>query len=101
MYLNFHVIVLAHHLFLLPQELGMSHVSGNDVYLRHVHDHHDESANHGHWLRRRRLDGALNRVPPEFYTNVWHTLEKVYKDTMGHCAHFSLSGYIWCCSLSP
>ena len=55
----------------------MSHDSGNDVHLRHAHDHHDESANHGHWLRRRRLDGALNRVPPEFYSNVWHTLEKV------------------------
>ena len=55
----------------------MTHASGNDVYLRHAHDQHDESANHGHWLRRRRLDGALNRVPPEFYSNLWHTLEKV------------------------
>ena len=31
----------------------------------------------GHWIRRRRLDGALNRVPPDFYPNVWHILEKV------------------------
>lgn len=30
-----------------------------------------------HWQRRRRLDGALNRVPPDFYSNVWHILERV------------------------
>jgi len=31
----------------------------------------------GQWLRRRRLDGALNRVPREFYKRVWVILEKV------------------------
>ena len=31
----------------------------------------------GHWIRRRRLDGALNRVPPDFYSQVWHVLERV------------------------
>ena len=31
----------------------------------------------GQWLRRRRLDGALNRVPKGFYSNVWSILEKV------------------------
>ena len=59
----------------------MSHgiTDHDDVTLRHSHDHHDqdEASSQGHWLRRRRLDGALNRVPPEFYSNVWHTLEKV------------------------
>lgn len=30
----------------------------------------------GHWIRRRRLDGALNRVPPDFYPKVWHILER-------------------------
>ncbi|KAI7697695.1 hypothetical protein SSS_07160 [Sarcoptes scabiei] len=30
----------------------------------------------GQWLRRRRLDGALNRVPSGFYTKVWNLLEK-------------------------
>ena len=35
----------------------------------------DEKA--GHWIRRRRLDGALNRVPPDFYPKVWHILERV------------------------
>ncbi|KAI8900409.1 glycosyl hydrolases family 15-domain-containing protein [Globomyces pollinis-pini] len=30
----------------------------------------------GRWLRRRRNDGALNRVPPEFYPKVWRLLSK-------------------------
>ncbi|KAJ3112618.1 hypothetical protein HDU96_004369 [Phlyctochytrium bullatum] len=30
----------------------------------------------GHWLRKRRNDGALNRVPQEFYPKVWHILSK-------------------------
>merc|ERR1719319_909604 len=30
----------------------------------------------GCWLRRRRLDGALNRVPAGFYTRLWGVLEK-------------------------
>lgn len=32
----------------------------------------------GQWLRRRRLDGALNRVPINFYPGVWFVLEKVF-----------------------
>uniref|UniRef100_A0A8C7KRC2 Phosphorylase b kinase regulatory subunit n=1 Tax=Oncorhynchus kisutch TaxID=8019 RepID=A0A8C7KRC2_ONCKI len=31
---------------------------------------------HGQWLRRRRLDGALNRVPVGFYQKVWSILQK-------------------------
>ena len=41
----------------------------------------DEKA--GHWIRRRRLDGALNRVPPDFYPKVWHILERVGKVGVG------------------
>lgn len=33
----------------------------------------------GQWLRRRRLDGALNRVPRDFYSRVWTVLERVRK----------------------
>lgn len=36
-----------------------------------------ESDRQGQWLRRRRLDGALNRVPTDFYPRVWGVLEKV------------------------
>lgn len=31
----------------------------------------------GRWLRRRKNDGALNRVPTEFYPKVWKVLSKV------------------------
>ncbi|CAK9304381.1 unnamed protein product [Gordionus sp. m RMFG-2023] len=33
---------------------------------------------HGQWLRRRRLDGSLNRVPVNFYPNIWSILEKCH-----------------------
>ena len=33
--------------------------------------------NLGHWSRRRRIDGALNRAPVGFYSKIWHVLEQV------------------------
>lgn len=36
-----------------------------------------EADRQGQWLRRRRLDGALNRVPRDFYPRVWQVLERV------------------------
>lgn len=35
-----------------------------------------ETDRQGQWLRRRRLDGALNRVPRGFYPKVWSVLER-------------------------
>ncbi|KAG9508612.1 putative phosphorylase b kinase regulatory subunit alpha, partial [Fragariocoptes setiger] len=35
-----------------------------------------EGEREGQWLRRRRLDGALNRVPVGFYPQVWSLLER-------------------------
>ncbi|KAK9886885.1 hypothetical protein WA026_019143 [Henosepilachna vigintioctopunctata] len=35
-----------------------------------------EQDRQGQWLRRRRLDGALNRVPRDFYPKVWSVLER-------------------------
>lgn len=35
-----------------------------------------ESDRQGQWLRRRRLDGALNRVPRGFYPKIWSVLER-------------------------
>lgn len=32
--------------------------------------------NTGRWLRRRRLDGSLNRIPQDFYPKVWLVLSK-------------------------
>ncbi|GMS89003.1 hypothetical protein PENTCL1PPCAC_11178 [Pristionchus entomophagus] len=31
----------------------------------------------GIWLRHRRIDGALNRVPPNFYATLWDTLHRL------------------------
>ncbi|XP_054457271.1 phosphorylase b kinase regulatory subunit alpha, skeletal muscle isoform isoform X2 [Anoplopoma fimbria] len=41
---------------------------------------------HGQWLRRRRLDGALNRVPIGFYQKVWRILQK--------CHGLSIEGFV-------
>uniref|UniRef100_A0A3Q3LNT0 Phosphorylase b kinase regulatory subunit n=1 Tax=Mastacembelus armatus TaxID=205130 RepID=A0A3Q3LNT0_9TELE len=40
----------------------------------------------GQWLRRRRLDGAINRVPVGFYQKVWKILQK--------CHGLSIDGYV-------
>ncbi|KAF3832844.1 hypothetical protein F7725_026509 [Dissostichus mawsoni] len=40
----------------------------------------------GQWLRRRRLDGAINRVPSGFYQKVWKILQK--------CHGLSIDGYV-------
>lgn len=40
----------------------------------------------GQWLRRRRLDGAINRVPMGFYQKVWTILQK--------CHGLSIDGYV-------
>ncbi|XP_075691748.1 phosphorylase b kinase regulatory subunit alpha, skeletal muscle isoform isoform X2 [Rhinoderma darwinii] len=40
----------------------------------------------GQWLRRRRLDGALNRVPVGFYQKVWTILQK--------CHGLSIEGFV-------
>ncbi|XP_069617626.1 phosphorylase b kinase regulatory subunit alpha, liver isoform isoform X4 [Ranitomeya imitator] len=40
----------------------------------------------GQWLRRRRLDGAINRVPVGFYEKVWNLLQK--------CHGLSIDGYV-------
>ncbi|XP_023653363.1 phosphorylase b kinase regulatory subunit alpha, skeletal muscle isoform isoform X2 [Paramormyrops kingsleyae] len=40
----------------------------------------------GQWLRRRRLDGALNRVPIGFYQKVWKILQK--------CHGLSIEGFV-------
>ncbi|XP_066503416.1 phosphorylase b kinase regulatory subunit alpha, liver isoform isoform X2 [Hoplias malabaricus] len=40
----------------------------------------------GQWLRRRRLDGAINRVPMGFYQKVWKILQK--------CHGLSIAGFV-------
>uniref|UniRef100_A0A8B9NZH0 Phosphorylase b kinase regulatory subunit n=1 Tax=Accipiter nisus TaxID=211598 RepID=A0A8B9NZH0_9AVES len=49
-------------------------------------DQGSKDSRHGQWQRRRRLDGALNRVPVGFYQNVWKILQK--------CHGLSVEGFI-------
>ena len=45
----------------------------------------------GKWIRRRHLDGSLNRVPETFYARVW--------DVLSHCEGLSI--YQTCLSAKP
>ena len=56
--------------------------------LRGIHGDEEKA---GRWIRRRRLDGALNRVPPDFYPKVWHILERVGRLTVCDFESLSLS----------
>uniref|UniRef100_A0A663MDH4 Phosphorylase b kinase regulatory subunit n=1 Tax=Athene cunicularia TaxID=194338 RepID=A0A663MDH4_ATHCN len=42
-----------------------------------LEDQGSKDSRQGQWQRRRRLDGALNRVPVGFYQKVWNVLQKV------------------------
>uniref|UniRef100_A0A4W3GUP5 Phosphorylase b kinase regulatory subunit n=1 Tax=Callorhinchus milii TaxID=7868 RepID=A0A4W3GUP5_CALMI len=48
----------------------------------------------GQWLRRRRLDGALNRVPVGFYQKIWKILQKVGYEQHFPCRGLSIEGVI-------
>ncbi|KAM6427443.1 phosphorylase b kinase regulatory subunit alpha, skeletal muscle isoform 2-T2 [Liasis olivaceus] len=49
-------------------------------------DSSSKDGRQGQWLRRRRLDGALNRVPVGFYQKVWRILQK--------CHGLSVEGFV-------
>ncbi|KAM7350193.1 putative phosphorylase b kinase regulatory subunit alpha isoform 7-T7 [Cochliomyia hominivorax] len=51
-------------------QIGLGDPEGDDALIASIDDRQ------GQWLRRRRLDGALNRVPRDFYSRVWSVLEK-------------------------
>ncbi|KAG7321424.1 hypothetical protein KOW79_015839 [Hemibagrus wyckioides] len=44
-----------------------------------------QGSTQGQWLRRRRLDGALNRVPVGFYQKVWKVLQKCHGLSIEGC----------------
>uniref|UniRef100_A0A8D1M1W5 Phosphorylase b kinase regulatory subunit n=1 Tax=Sus scrofa TaxID=9823 RepID=A0A8D1M1W5_PIG len=55
----------------------------------------------GQWLRRRRLDGAINRVPVGFYQKVWKILQKASRAERLECVcvcvcchGLSIDGYV-------
>uniref|UniRef100_A0A8C6K2B4 Phosphorylase b kinase regulatory subunit n=1 Tax=Melopsittacus undulatus TaxID=13146 RepID=A0A8C6K2B4_MELUD len=49
-------------------------------------DRGSKDSRQGQWQRRRRLDGALNRVPVGFYQKVWKVLQK--------CHGLSVEGFV-------
>uniref|UniRef100_A0A8C3V486 Phosphorylase b kinase regulatory subunit n=1 Tax=Catharus ustulatus TaxID=91951 RepID=A0A8C3V486_CATUS len=49
-------------------------------------DQGNKDSRQGQWQRRRRLDGALNRVPVGFYQKVWKVLQK--------CHGLSVEGFV-------
>uniref|UniRef100_A0A8C8SZT2 Phosphorylase b kinase regulatory subunit n=1 Tax=Pelusios castaneus TaxID=367368 RepID=A0A8C8SZT2_9SAUR len=69
-----------------------AHVSGHSIlpaggsFASMLEDQVSKDGRHGQWQRRRRLDGALNRVPVGFYQKVWKILQK--------CHGLSVEGFV-------
>uniref|UniRef100_A0A8C1ZKP2 Phosphorylase b kinase regulatory subunit n=1 Tax=Cyprinus carpio TaxID=7962 RepID=A0A8C1ZKP2_CYPCA len=66
----------------LKSDMKMSHVMryrmpSIDAFDSSISVGASRDSRQGQWLRRRRLDGALNRVPVGFYQKVWKILQKV------------------------
>ena len=68
---------------LLPQKLGQKS-SNTDI---DDEEHHSGDDRLGQWIRRRCLDGALNRAPEDFYPKFWTVLDKVRRPV-------TLRGYV-------
>uniref|UniRef100_A0A8C9UHX3 Phosphorylase b kinase regulatory subunit n=1 Tax=Serinus canaria TaxID=9135 RepID=A0A8C9UHX3_SERCA len=65
---------------------GCSGNSVGDSFSRMLEDQGNTDSRQGQWQRRRRLDGALNRVPVGFYQKVWKVLQK--------CHGLSVEGFV-------
>lgn len=64
-------------LVLSSQSAGHSELLGKGSFSSMLEDRGSKDSRQGQWQRRRRLDGALNRVPVGFYQKVWKVLQKV------------------------
>ncbi|XP_071235440.1 phosphorylase b kinase regulatory subunit alpha, skeletal muscle isoform isoform X2 [Salvelinus alpinus] len=78
---------------LTPHSLDMEHIESGRYRLPSIESLEVpvstpvvKDTRHGQWLRRRRLDGALNRVPIGFYQKVWKILQK--------CHGLSIEGFV-------
>ncbi|XP_034884657.1 phosphorylase b kinase regulatory subunit alpha, skeletal muscle isoform isoform X9 [Mirounga angustirostris] len=69
--------------FLSP---GTPVASSSRSFPRAYAQHTSKDNRQGQWQRRRRLDGALNRVPVGFYQKVWKVLQK--------CHGLSVEGFV-------
>ncbi|NWU90082.1 KPB1 kinase, partial [Upupa epops] len=59
---------------------------GKGSFSSMLQDQGGKDSRQGQWQRRRRLDGALNRVPVGFYQKVWKVLQK--------CHGLSVEGFV-------
>ena len=65
---------------LLPNKLSRQHssrVTNDEEHYSGEEEHYSGDDRLGQWIRRRCLDGALNRAPEDFYPKFWKVLEKV------------------------
>ncbi|XP_062039632.1 phosphorylase b kinase regulatory subunit alpha, skeletal muscle isoform isoform X6 [Lepus europaeus] len=67
----------------IKQSPGTSMTTSGGSFPGH---HTSKDSRQGQWQRRRRLDGALNRVPIGFYQKVWKVLQK--------CHGLSVEGFV-------
>ncbi|KAK4810378.1 hypothetical protein QYF61_022081 [Mycteria americana] len=65
---------------------GHSELLGKGSFSSMLEDPGSKDSRQGQWQRRRRLDGALNRVPVGFYQKVWKVLQK--------CHGLSVEGFV-------
>uniref|UniRef100_A0A8C5JCU7 Phosphorylase b kinase regulatory subunit n=1 Tax=Junco hyemalis TaxID=40217 RepID=A0A8C5JCU7_JUNHY len=71
---------------ILSASAGHTELLGKDSFSRMLEDQGTMDSRQGQWQRRRRLDGALNRVPVGFYQKVWKVLQK--------CHGLSVEGFV-------
>uniref|UniRef100_A0A8U7N9V9 Phosphorylase b kinase regulatory subunit n=1 Tax=Corvus moneduloides TaxID=1196302 RepID=A0A8U7N9V9_CORMO len=65
---------------------GHTELLGKGSFSSMLEDQGSKDNRQGQWQRRRRLDGALNRVPVGFYQKVWKVLQK--------CHGLSVEGFV-------
>uniref|UniRef100_A0A8C4MYY0 Phosphorylase b kinase regulatory subunit n=1 Tax=Equus asinus asinus TaxID=83772 RepID=A0A8C4MYY0_EQUAS len=70
----------------IKQSPGTSLTPKNGSFTSTYGQHPSKDSRQGQWQRRRRLDGALNRVPVGFYQKVWKVLQK--------CHGLSVEGFV-------
>ncbi|KFQ17709.1 Phosphorylase b kinase regulatory subunit alpha, skeletal muscle isoform, partial [Merops nubicus] len=81
---NFEVVSVF--LVLSAQSTGHAELLGKGSFSSMLEDQGSKDSRQGQWQRRRRLDGALNRVPVGFYQKVWKVLQK--------CHGLSVEGFV-------
>uniref|UniRef100_A0A8C5JDP2 Phosphorylase b kinase regulatory subunit n=1 Tax=Junco hyemalis TaxID=40217 RepID=A0A8C5JDP2_JUNHY len=82
-----------------PERTGLVRLKSEikqDSFSRMLEDQGTMDSRQGQWQRRRRLDGALNRVPVGFYQKVWKVLQKSCRMCLSLylCHGLSVEGFV-------